>query len=119
MPDISKLSIILTASAEQFKSGLKGAEHSLHTFVDHVKEGIHEVTNVFAGLAATLGPLEAFRAFKDQEQAVAKLNAVLTSTGEAAGFSSAELQEVARSLEETTTFGDEATIAAEAVLATF
>lgn len=54
-----------------------------------------------------------------QEEAEVKLAAVLTATGHAAGFTAEELNKMAGELQGVTTFGDEATIAAMAILATF
>ena len=54
-----------------------------------------------------------------QEKAVAQLNARIKSTGGAAGLTSKELQKMASALQKVTTFGDEATIAAQGILLTF
>ena len=54
-----------------------------------------------------------------QEQAEAKLAAVIKATGGAAGFSADEIKKYAGELQGATTFGDELTISAAAVLATF
>jgi len=55
----------------------------------------------------------------EQEAAETKLASVLRATGEAAGFSLEELKKFASGLQEVTTFGDEAILSAQAVLATF
>jgi len=62
---------------------------------------------------------ESLEAFNKQQKAVAKLNAVLKATGRAAGFTSKQLQEQARDLQQITTFGDETIINMQALLATF
>ena len=54
-----------------------------------------------------------------QEKAEAKLNAVLKSTAGVAGLTSKELTNMASSLQEVTTFGDEAIIEAQSLLLTF
>ena len=72
---------------------------------------------VFGGL--TLGLRKLASATIEQEQAQVQLAARLRTTGGAAGFTAEELQRYAGSLQEATTFGDEAIIAAQAVLATF
>lgn len=54
-----------------------------------------------------------------QETQEIRLAAVTRATGEASGFTAAELYKMAGGLQEVTTFGDEATIGAMAVLATF
>jgi len=55
----------------------------------------------------------------EQERVEAKLEAVLRATGGAAGFAADELFNMADSLQKVTGFGDEATINAQAILATF
>jgi len=69
------------------------------------------------GLVAGLGM--ATRAAKIQEDAERKLAAVIRATGGAAGFSAKELNTFAAQLQRVTNYGDEATISAMAVLATF
>ena len=66
-----------------------------------------------AALAAMTG------AAKVQEQAERKLAAVLKATGGAAGFSAKELKKYASELQGVTNYGDEATLNAMAMLATF
>ena len=73
-----------------------------------------------AGLAALgKGLISVIKLAGEQEQAEAQLNAVLESTGEAAGLTSKELTDLAASLQEISTFGDEAIIRGEALLLTF
>ena len=55
----------------------------------------------------------------EQEQAEVQLAARLKNTGGAAGFTAQELTRYASALQEVTTFGDEAIIQAQALLATF
>ena len=75
------------------------------------------------GLIAGLGIGTFFKAVVDktirQEKAVKQLETVLTSTGGAAGRTSEQMQAYAASLQAATTFGDEAIIEAQAMLATF
>lgn len=67
------------------------------------------------GLAAGF----ATKAFIDQEKAEAQLNAVLKSTGKAAGVTAKEAINLSESLMKTTTFADEAVLGAENLLLTF
>lgn len=53
------------------------------------------------------------------QAAMAQLEAVVKSTGGAAGFTAAQMQEMAADLQRVTTFSDEAVSGAEALLATF
>jgi hypothetical protein len=82
--------------------------------------------NVAALSAAVVGLValgkgmgELIQKFKQQEQAEAKLTAVIKATGQAAGFTANELFEMADGLQQVTTFGDEAIIGAQTILATF
>jgi hypothetical protein len=64
------------------------------------------------GAAFAVGQLKSFaqesiRLFGVQEDAIASVEAVLKTTGGAAGFTSKKLQEMASALQEVTTFGDE------------
>ncbi len=55
----------------------------------------------------------------EQIRVVTQLNAVLKSTGEAAGFNAIEIQRQAAALQQLTTFGDESIITAQNLLLTF
>lgn len=55
----------------------------------------------------------------EAEQVMAQLNAVITSTGGAAGFTSDELDKTASALQKVSTFGDESIKSAQALLLTF
>jgi len=59
------------------------------------------------------------RALSQQQEAEAKLAAVLKATGNAAGYTKKQLVEMASSLQKVTKFGDEAIITGQALLATF
>ena len=61
----------------------------------------------------------AFKLAGDQEKAEAKLNAVIKSTGGVAGVTAGHVKELAASLQQVTTFGDETTIAGANLLLTF
>jgi hypothetical protein len=54
-----------------------------------------------------------------QEKAVAQLDAAIASTGMAAGLTSEELQDMAKAMQDVTTYGDEANMEMQAVLLTF
>lgn len=76
----------------------------------------------FAGLLV-VGGFRAFRgvirAINEQREQQVKLAAVLRATGNAAGFTRKQLEEQASALQKLTTFGDEAIISTQAILATF
>lgn len=87
-----------------------------------VSRGLKGINANVGTLVAGLGGLAAFQAtrlFVKQEQAVFQLEARIKSTGGIAGRTSEQLQEMAKSLQGVTTFGDEATIEMQALLLTF
>jgi len=73
----------------------------------------------FAARGLVQGLSSVIRLSGEQEKAEAKLNAVLKSTGQIAGLTAGELKNMASSLQEVTTFGDEAIIEAQSLLLTF
>jgi hypothetical protein len=82
-----------------------------------------ELASFAKGLAATMaaglsirGVLQATIA---QQQATAQLDAVLRSTGSAAGYNADELRRMASELQRVTTFGDEAIVAAQVRLLSY
>ena len=75
------------------------------------------VAAVGAGVAAF--GVSSVKAYMDAEEAAAQLNAVIKSTGGAAGLTSQELQKQASALQAVTKFSDEAVMAAQAMLLTF
>ena len=73
-----------------------------------------------AGLYALNSALrESIDLANEQEAAEAKLEAVVKATGGAAGLSAAAMKQYASDLQDVTTFGDEVTISAMAILASF
>lgn len=81
------------------------------------------VTGILAGVAASLasgfGLRKVLELYGEQERQERRLAAIMKSTGNAAGFSAKQLQELASSLQQVTTFGDEVTLPAISILATF
>lgn len=74
---------------------------------------------VAAAAGAVFGGKAAINAARTQVQAEKKLAGVLKATGGAAGLSAKQIADYASELQGVTNFGDEATIAAAGVLATF
>lgn len=88
------------------------------------------VSNIFKATVGFFAFRSAFRVLSGAMQSIVdksnlqieadtKLAAVIKSTGSAAGFSADQLKEYAAQLQEVTTFGDEVTESAAAVLLTF
>lgn len=89
--------------------------------------GINSLKDLQAGfqmVGAVVGKLkdgvkDVTEAFIEQEKQENQLNAVLKSTGGAAGLSAKEIKNMAISLQEQTTFGDEAILSAQNLILTF
>ena len=100
-----------------FNASMGGVQKTL----DSVGRGLSAVSrtarNVFLGLSGAVGASVALAA--RQEQAEARLAAVVRATGNAAGFTTEQLLEQANALQAVTTFGDEVIIKAQGILATF
>ena len=73
--------------------------------------------NFLIGLGAGVGLAAA--AAGREEQSFARLKAVVTATGAAAGFSAEQLRDQANALQEVTTFGNESIMGVQALVATF
>lgn len=127
MATIASLNVLLSAQTAPLARGFKSAETMATGFGSRMR-GLGSA--IGAGLNFALGPLglliggiallgKSFQLATVQEQAVKKLEGVLAATGNAAGFSSTELQKMASDLQSVTNFGDEVTISAMGILATF
>lgn len=75
--------------------------------------------NALAPIATVLGGRESVRAYEEQRTAIARLEQILKTTGNAAGVTSEQLQKFAAARQAVTNFGDEVTIQGASVLATF
>ena len=100
------LSVKLSLNDKQFQSSLKKATRRMKKFGQSMKR-----TGQTLSRNLTL-PLLAFgaasiAAFDKQQKAIAQVEAGLKSTGEAAGFTSEQLQKMASELQGKTLFGDE------------
>lgn len=119
----------VTAAVNKAAAGLKG-------YADKARASLAGVGSSFKGLAAAIPGVNALTAAlsaaglvgamgkciqlaKVQEDAERKLAAVIKATGGAAGLSADEIKKFAAARQNLTNFGDEATIAVAAVLATF
>jgi hypothetical protein len=77
------------------------------------------ITGALAGLGVTVGIKSFLDAATESADATAKLNAVLTSTGNVTGFTSAAIQGMAADLQDVTRFSDDAIVNGQAIMATF
>lgn len=113
----------LTMNTTGFSRGATSATSTLRGLSGTVSAGVGSIVSslgplgaAFAGAFALRGALDTARV---QIQAEQKLAAVLKSTGNAAGLTAKEIGAYASSLQSATNFGDEVTLGAAAVLATF
>jgi len=126
------------AIAEELKVVVRAevdkAKRELQQFNSTLNEGERKAggfnTKMLAVGAAVAAGVIAFRqlvrvgqeligAFTIQEQAEARLGAVIEATGQAAGFTAEQLTAQAAALQKVTTFGDESIIELQSILATF
>lgn len=101
---------------DRLTSAINSAKASLGGFANSLKGLAVGAVGGFAGGAFLKSSIDAFF---EAEEAAAKLGGVLKATGGAAGISASDLKEFASQLQEVTTFEDDATTSAMAVLATF
>jgi hypothetical protein len=94
---------------------IKGANKVNSSFASLTK-GVIGLSSAFLGFQTIKLATEAFIT---QEKAVNQLNAVLKATGGVVGRTSEQLQDMAKALQDVTTFGDEAIIEAQKIVLTF
>lgn len=100
------LSIKLSLNDKQFMTGLRKASSSMKKFGRNLQKTGQNLTRnltlpILAMSAASV------KAFDTQQKAIAQVEAGLNSTGQAAGFTSQQLQKMASDLQGKTLFGDE------------
>lgn len=106
----------LGVNRKGWTGGLRGAKSDLSGFASGIKGILGPIAGIVGGTLAAGASVNAARNQIKEEQ---KLAAVLKATGGAAGLSAKEITDLAASRQAITNFGDEATIAASSVLATF
>lgn len=126
MTGAGNLVVHLMAQTQHFEQGMRrGVSHSnrMRDSVGKLSGGMKMLAGAFGvSLGAggfIMGLKKSMSLAQEQIKQEQKLEAVLRATGHAAGFSATELKQHAASLQQVTNFGDEATIGAQAVLATF
>lgn len=108
---IAELFVRLTADTSGLKRGMTDAERQMDKFGKTAGRVAGLVgAGLFAGMVKN--SIEA-------QNAIAQLNAVVKSTGGAAGFATPQLQSMATELQRVTTFSDEAVMSAQGLLLTF
>lgn len=115
--------IDIKGNNQPLKKDLDDSEKAVKSFGDRI-------VGTFAAIGAAIAAKKVFNfalglgesfltAASEAEEAQAKLDAVLTATGHAAGFQTEQLVGLAGQLQSVTKFTDEAVMGAQAVLASF
>ena len=117
--NLGSLTVDLVLRMGGFKQGMDQAARETDKLARKMKAGFSTLTGVVAGLVGAVGFGRIIAATVEAEQATAKLNQVIKSTGGVAGFTSKQLQQIAGNLQRVTAFGDDAVVAMQAVLLTF
>ena len=116
---IASLVFNFGANLQGFDRAMKKAHKSINKFGRDMNRTGQTLTRSFTLPLAGLG-VTALKAFDEQQKAIAQVEAGLKSTGNAAGFTSEQLQKMASDLQSKTLFGDEEILkSATAQLLTF
>lgn len=119
------------ATDQTVKVILKGEDNTKAAFssagksADGLNKGLSTLSKTLLGATAAVGGMavafgvSAVKSAMEAESATAQLNAVLKSTGNAAGFTAKEILDYSASLQKMTTFNDEAITGAQNLLLTF
>lgn len=113
------LKAIFTSDTTDIKRGASTTKKELEKLGYSVKKLQGTMITAFAAGTVLSFAKSSIEAWDKQAQALSNLNSVLKSTGGAVGLSSQQLQIYASELQNVTTIGDETTIQAMALLATF
>ena len=113
---IGTMALDLIANTRGFKRDMKGAQGAVSSFS---RNAVRSAMSAAAAFISLRGAMSAARAAMVQIAAENKVAAVLKATGNAAGFTAKQLNELAKARQKLTNFGDEETLGGIAVLATF
>ena len=119
MSVISRLKVWIGTDTSAFEKGIKRSKKKMGLLGQSAKKLGGMIAGAFALGAIKNFAQEAIGLAKIQADAEKKLEAVLKATGGAAGLSAKELKKYASQLQDVTLYGDEATIAAMGMMASF
>jgi hypothetical protein len=118
MATIASLKVDLLVDSTRLNKSLADATAKMHAFGNKMTDiGATMSTRLTLPIMAMGGAM--VKAFTEEEDAIARMTAALRANGGQAGITAGEIQNLASSLQKVTTFGDEATISASALLLTF
>lgn len=119
MSIISRLKVWIGSDTSAFEKGVDRSKRKMSTLGRAAKKLGGIMAGAFAADRLKSFALESIQLAKVQADAEKKLTAVLQATGHAAGLSAKELKHYASELQDITLYGDEATIAAMGMMASF
>lgn len=124
MATVGELQAILTLNTAPFVAGVKSADASAKSMGDAMSSAGQGLAKVGLGMAAIggigmAGMIMAAKAAEEEEAAIVKLNNAIGNSPQMAGASADAFLEQAAALQDVTMFADDATIATQAMLATF
>jgi|9_EtaG_2_1085328.scaffolds.fasta_scaffold00326_21 hypothetical protein len=108
-----RMGVLNAKDAERKIKGVDGSLSKLGSSALKVGGAFFAAQGIISGFSSVI------RLAGQQEKAEAQLNAVLKSTAGVAGLTANELKNMAKSLQDVTTFGDEAILEAQSLLLTF
>lgn len=114
---MSELVVRISADIKQLEKGYEQAAKSTEALSKNLASAARVSGLAFAGLAGAIGLSVA--AYREQEQQELKIQALIKSTGGAAGLTAEEIFKMASAFQEVTTFSDEAILKGQSILLTF
>ena len=105
------------AAKDKTRKGIKSAERNVQSLGKSIKKyGLAIGATTAAVYGAVRAAQKLIDAYRIQEQAEAKLNAAIRATGRQTAISMEHMRKYAAQLQKVTTYGDEATLSAMAML---
>lgn len=119
-----KIGVELELINGKYMARIRQSDAATRRFAKRTQSGLKMMSASYLGTAVSVGALlyggkKVLDITDQQARSVAQLEAALASTNHAAGLTSQELQDMAAGLQEVTTYGDEVTMKAQAMLLTF
>src|SRR5690242_554229 len=118
MSELAKAVVRIEADLSDFQAGLSLAEEEMRKAGKTLESLGAELSLKVTLPLAAIGAL-AIKEFGEEQDAIAKVNAVLEATGGISNTTTGHLQEMAHQMQELTRFSDDEVLAAEGLLLTF
>lgn len=115
---LARAVVVLEGDDSKLEAVMSNAEKKMKHLGERMTEIGETMTHKVTLPILAAGAL-AVHAFGEQEDAMARVTGIVESTGGAAGVTAEHIKKLAESLEETTTFADQTTEAAAAVVLSF